>query len=339
MKVASGIASGSYSAAALAEQAVGSALAAAGLGQAGMVLLFLTRDLAQQAPAALLAAARTAGSLQIFGSTASGLFTEHEVLLDQSGAAAMVIGHNRQEAPAPDTALLAFSGNSALPVDWQDSAPRVGLLDGDTRSWAHGRLLKQANADFRINARQVYQALSTGLRQLSAPLPVSDCATCELRQVDGQPAVTSLRRYLPPELRAVPLLHQLSILRQPDEPGIAILSANADGSLTLAEALNEGEDISWAIRQPLAAEQDMRQSLAAVADEIIAPDFALMFSCIGRGPLFYGGVDRDQQTFCEQFPGLPLLGLYGHGQIAATRGKNRLFHNSVVTLLIEGAHV
>jgi len=57
-----------------------------------------------------------------------------------------------------------------------------------------------------------------------------------------------------------------------------------------------------------------------------------MFSCIGRGPYFYGGEDRDLLVFTERFPGVPLLGLYGSGQIAPSNG-GRLLHNSVVTAL------
>ncbi|MFZ2268605.1 MAG: FIST C-terminal domain-containing protein [Azonexus sp.] len=339
MKVASALVSGRQASPELAERAVREALAAAGLSRAASVLLFLTRDFARQAQPAVIAASRAAGSLQVFGSTASGLFTENEVLLDQPGAAALVIGEETG-SPAPAEAMtLAFSGHSGLPFAWQDSRPRAGLLDSDAQAWSHGRLSSDACAEFAIPGRQIRQALSTGLRQLGPAQPVDDCAAYELRRLGGQSAVASLRRALPAELRDHPPLHQISLLRRSDEPGIAILSANADGSLTLAEALSQGEAITWAIRQPLASEQDMHQALDAAAHGEFKPDFALMFSCIGRGPLFYGGEDRDQMAFREHFPGRPLLGVYGNGQIASSHGENRLFHNSVITLLIAGAHV
>jgi len=57
-----------------------------------------------------------------------------------------------------------------------------------------------------------------------------------------------------------------------------------------------------------------------------------MFSCIGRGPYFYGGEDRDLQALTSRFPGLPVLGLYGSNQIAPLNG-GRLLHNGVVTAL------
>jgi len=140
-------------------------------------------------------------------------------------------------------------------------------------------------------------------------------------------------------LRGEPPLHQIVLARQPGTPAVPILAANADGSLTLAAALATGEQVRWAIRQPLSAEQDMRQSLLAAVNPEKRPDFALMFSCLGRGPLFYGNDDRDLRVFRAIFPGIPLLGAYGSGQIAPAGNGNRLFQNTVVTLLCESAHV
>ena len=153
------------------------------------------------------------------------------------------------------------------------------------------------------------------------------------------------RRALPAELRTDPPLHRVVLILASDDLAVPILSTNADGSLTLATALAVGEQVRWAIRQPLSAEQDMRQSLlvppqgSVAVDPEKAPDFALMFSCLGRGPLFYGNEDRDLLVFREHFPGVPLVGAYGSGQIAPVGNANRLFQNTVVTLLYESAHV
>ena len=69
-----------------------------------------------------------------------------------------------------------------------------------------------------------------------------------------------------------------------------------------------------------------------------APVCALVFSCIGRGPYFYGGNDRDLDAICKRFPGLPVLGTYSTGQIApsnCSHGRsNRPLQNSVVTALV-----
>jgi len=174
---------------------------------------------------------------------------------------------------------------------------------------------------------------------LSLPLAVNAVAGYDLCEVGSLAAIASLQRSLPAELRTEPPLHQIVVARRPGTPAAPILAANADGSLTLATALAIDEPVRWAIRQPLSAEQDMRQSLLTAVNPGKRPDFALMFSCLGRGPLFYGNDDRDLLAFREIFPGVPLVGAYGSGQIAPAGNGNRLFQNTVVTLLCESTHV
>ena len=340
MKVASSLVSGPHPTADLAATAVRDALQAAGLERADSVLLFLTRNYVRHAQAAVVAAARAAGTLQISGCTAYGLLTEQGWLLDQPGAAALVIADAApgDAGPRPEP-LLSFSGHHALPNDWQRRPERVGLLDAEAVTWSHGRLAGDARAELPLAGIHARIACSPGLRMLSHPLAVNAVAGYDLCALGGLAAINSLHRSLPAELRAEPTLHQIVVARQPGTPAVPILAANADGSLTLAETLAIGEQVRWAVRQPLSAEQDMRQSLLAAVDPGNRPDFALMFSCLGRGPLFYGTDDRDLLAFRETFPGVPLVGAYGSGQIAPAGNGNRLFQNSVVTLLCESVHV
>jgi small ligand-binding sensory domain FIST len=347
MKAATGMVSGHRPLPELAQEAVRMALAEAGLSRADNVLLFLSRDFLRTAQAAVLAAARAAGCLSVHGCTASGLFTERGWQLDQPSAAALVFAAPEGKAGSASP-MLSFSGHSRLPFDWQQGAPRAGLIDSDAVAWAHGRIADNGCAECRLPGLEARLARASGLRLLGEAVPVEQSRGYELVRVGGQRAIDSLYRTLPPELRDQPPLHQIAVVRDPDEPAIAILSANGDGSLMLAEALNEGDTISWAIRQPLAAEQEMRAALNAVAQANYPnatvspknrPNFALMFSCIGRGPLFYGNDDRDLLAFRETFPDTPLLGAYGSGQIAPQAGRNRLFHNTALTLLFESTHV
>jgi hypothetical protein len=338
MKVASALVAGHRPEPELAQAAVQAALAEAGLVRADNVILFLSRDFGRHPQPAVLAAARAAGCLAVGGGTANGLFTERGWQLDQPAAAALVYATPAGKAAA-QSPLLSFSGHGRLPFEWQEGAARVGLLDTDAAVWSHGRTAENGCAEFSLPGLNGSLVCASGLRPLSQPMPVEQCIGYELRRIGGQSAVDSLRRALPADWRERPPLHQITALRQPDAPGIAVLSANADGSLTLAETLSDGDTIAWAIRQPLAAEQEMRQSLAAVLSPEKRPDFALMLSCIGRGPLFYGNDDRDLVAFRETFPDTPLLGAYGTGQIAPLAGRNRLFHNTALTLLFESTHV
>lgn len=340
MKVASCLVSGRQPAPELAATAVREALARAGCERAAGVLLFLTRDFAHHAQPAVVAAARAAGTLEVAGCTAYGLLSDGGWLLDDAGAAALVIAPD-EAAPAavPDAPLLSFTGHHTLPYDWQAGPPRAGLLDADAAAWAHGRLADDTCAAARLPGVQARLACSLGLRLLSGELTVDAVNGYDVQRIGGQAASASLQRCLPADARNNPPLHQLVVVRQPGMPALPILTANGDGSLTLAAPLLPGEPVRWAMRQPLATEQDMRQSLLAAVNPETRPDFAVMFSCLGRGPLFYGDDDRDLLAFREQFPGVPLVGAYGSGQIAPVDGENRLFQNAVVTLLYESAHV
>jgi hypothetical protein len=317
---------------------VHAALNAAGVAQAGQVLLLLSHEFARQPAAAVRAAARVAGCLQVAGCTASGLLTEAGWLLDQPAAAALVIGPRPAGAPSGATPRLSFSGHATLPYAWQAGPARVGLLDVDAAVWSQGRPATGADAEMSLPGLSCQAILAPGLRTLASGLAVDACAGYELRRVAGLTAVDSLRRALPARWREPLPVHQIAVVSQTGAPAIAILAVNADGSLTLAAPLEAGQPIAWAMRQQLAAEQEMRQLLAA-GDDPSAPAFALMFSCIGRGPLFYGSDDLDLLAFRQRYPGVPLLGAYGSGQIAPTAAGNRLFQNAALTLLYRSSHV
>ena len=338
MSAGSFLVSGSTPDPELAAEAVRGALANAGLARAEHMLLFLTRDFARHAPAALRAAARAGGTIAITGCTAYGLLSEQGWHLDQPGAAALVLDAT-DASPGESAPLLSFSGNSLLPYDWQKGERRFGLLDAEATAWSHGRVVDQGCVECRLPATRFRSALSMGLSRVGTRLTVEETTGYELRRLGGMRAIDSLRLCLPAEWREQPPLHRLALLHAADEPALPMLALTADGALTLGEPLAPGATVQWAIRQPEAATTDMQAALSVAVDCANRPDFALMFSCLGRGPLFYGGEDRDLALFREHFPDVPLIGAYGSGQIAPTANGNRLFQNTVLTLLYESAHV
>jgi small ligand-binding sensory domain FIST len=111
-----------------------------------------------------------------------------------------------------------------------------------------------------------------------------------------------------------------------------IISTNADDrSVTLSTRLSPGELMFWALRQPLAAERDMRITLDRMDQQMDeTPDFGLFFPCMGRGPYFYGGVDRDLDLVKARYPGMPMIGFYGNGEIGPLNGENEIFQYSAV---------
>lgn len=371
MTVATALASGNEASPRLVEEAVTAALKNAGLTHANGVLLFLTPDFARHAQQAVTTAARSAQCTQIAGGIAAGVFTESDWVLDRSAAAVMVFGNGlslgHPDAPGEfgklaDEPVLSYTGG-AFPADWSQSAVRFGgsftgtVGCADPVAWQQGRLAEQQRCSVQLLGAHVHIGVSSGLRLLGQAQTIENSSGYDLGTVGGTSALDSLKRALPAEHReqtALPL-HQLTAIlidskscRDANDAcaalaegryhPVAIIAANADKSLTLAECTHVGQKLLWAIRQPLSAEADMRQSLARLAAETSDPACALMFSCIGRGPYFYGGEDRDLEILRERFPSLPLLGTYGTGQIApgASAGQpaNRQLQNAVVTALV-----
>jgi small ligand-binding sensory domain FIST len=339
----------------MAADAVRIALDKAGIDHPHGVLLYLTADFARDPQPAITAAARAANCLQVVGCTASGLFTEDEWVLDTPAAAAMVLGGEfRLEPPRGDEPVFTLSAPSALDWNWlTQGGERYGGVSGDATGqgpysvWNACRVRQDGHSELALSGGQLRLGVSHGAHPLSAPAPLTGVDGHDIHTVDGEAALTSLLRELPPDHRAperVPThLLMLGVIYGPPPGAVAegryhllpVLSANADDrSVTVAAQVPADALVFWAVRQPQAAEQDMRAMVERLtADTLDDPRFALMFPCMGRGPYLYGGEDRDILQFTRRFPDTPLIGFYGNGEIAHLDGGNRLLQYSVVLAL------
>ena len=357
-QAASGLSYGPRDRARHPERAVQRALERAGLDRANAVLLFLTPDYAADPAPALRAAARTANCLQVFGCTAPGLITEDEWLLDSPSAVALVLGGGYQlrmpSQPGADELVLSLTTSNGLSAEWLDApAPRIGIVASDVYGhgnfavWNGARTVGAQHAHAVVNGAQAAAGLARGVRALTAPLAVADVNGYELRRLGNYPAFSVLVQSLPPRLRdagAIPL-HMLMYGVVFGEPTNAIregrfrldpiVAANSrEHSVTLSESLRPGDRLFWAIRDKLAAERDMiaaaERARSALGRE---PAFALMFSSVMRGPSFYGNRDRDLETLRREFPGMPIAGCYGNGEIAPLGAGSHLHQHSSVFAL------
>lgn len=349
----------------LAEDAVAQALSKAGLTHASAVLLFLTPEFSRHTQEAVTAAARRAQCMQVAGGIASGVLTETGWVLDRPAAAAMVFGSEfpLTQGEAGGTPMFSYAG-SAFPTEWTDAGPRFGGLfsnsfsgssaHGEPAVWQQGRLSATQRCSLSLPGAEIAIGVSTGLRLLGEAQPIERSNGFDLERLGGQPAARSLLRALPAELRGelgnTPdhHLHHLAAVvfdAAPSGPEllnsqtfrtVALIGTNADQTVTLMEHARAGQYLAWAIRQPLSAETDMRQTVDRL--KVAHPACALMFSCIGRGPFFYGGEDRDLNILRERFPNLPILGTYGTGQVAPLNPpgsvSNIELQNSVVVSII-----
>lgn len=364
--VATGMSHGHRALAEHAEQAVKRALAKAGLERANAILLFLTPEYAANPEPALRAAARAGGCLQVVGCTGAGILTEAEWVLDSPGAAAMVLGGDMQLTISPQSSrndedmVLSLCTPAGLTADWLDvPARRFGAVSGDLfghgpfKVWSGARVSDAEQVDAVLSGVRGVLGASQGVRALTSPIEVAEVQGYDIKRLGNYPALSVLVQSLPPavrEMERVPL-HLIMGGVTIGDPETAIregryrlnhiVAANPnDQSITLSERPARGERIFWAMRDALVAERDMLACIARSTQELGAePDFAMLFPCMGRGPNFFGNRDRDLDNLRSRFPGLPIIGMYGNGEIGPLDGANHLFQYSVVLGLFKAAAV
>lgn len=342
----------------LAAEAVALALARSGEAIARSVLLFLSGEFARHTQAAVTAASRAANCLQVIGCTATGVFTEEDWILDRPAAAAMVLAGDACAVVASDGAGPSLS--LALP-ERADGAwlaarrGRIGILSsGNTaeapgRVWCHGKVADEGRCEAALSGLRAAVRVSRGLRPIGTSQLVTAVDGYEVLSLDGRPALEALARAMgtEPDHAGRPLKSALAALLDSDDAstlgsaGYAVLPilaiSGGDGSITLGGEIASGSRIRWVVRDPETARSDTRdaleQSLAALGG---TPDFALLFSCMGRGPYFFGDRDEDIACLTRRLPGTPVLGAYGCGEIATTGDHCEILHNSAVMGLFRG---
>ncbi len=340
----------------LAAAVVRAALNRAGIDIAQGVLLFLSADFAHQSHAAVVAASRAAQCLLVTGCTAPGVFTEEDWVLDRPAACAMVFGGKSVLAHTPTNApLLTLATPAAASTGWlRNGGLRYGLLSTDSsahgagRIWCHGKMASDGRCETAIAGARSALGASRGMRILGETHRVK-CSGRDILAAGDHPALDALLRELPQDVRQMEKLpfHLLAagiVSGRPEraiEEGRYILApivaaSHEERSVTLAIAARDGSHLFWAMRQSLAAENDMRRLAGELAARLgAAPEFGLLFSCLGRGPFFFGSEDRDLIVVKERFPGMPLIGAYGGGQIAPLFDGTHQVHNTAVLALFK----
>jgi small ligand-binding sensory domain FIST len=360
--VATGLSHGQRADPQHAARAVQLALERAELDRANAVILFLTPEYAGNPEAALRAAARAAGTLQVIGATGAGILTEEEWVLDSPAAAAMVLGGNYGLAIPKnkwddDHVVLSLCTPAGMGADWLDAPlKRVGAISGDVSGdgpfnvWTSGRISEDGRAEARFENVDAVLNVSQGVRALTAPIEVAEVQGYDLKRLGNYPALAVLVQSLPGsvrEMERVPL-HLLMCGVTFGDPHSAIqdgryrlnhiLAANVrEQSITLSQPLMRGERLFWAMRDALTAERDIRATIERSTTELGGkPDFSVLFPCMGRGPHFFGNRDRDLETLRARFPGMPIIGMYGNGEIGPLDGANHLYQYSAVVGLFRG---
>lgn len=354
MSVATGLAIGSQPKPELAQRAVREAMHKAGLEVANSVLLFLTSEFARDPLPAIKAAGKAASCVQVVGCSAPGIFTEQDWVLDAPAAAAMVFGDGLSLAPVHEPQntdlLLSLTAPNAINITWL-AAPgsRFGGVSGDATGqgpfsvWHSSKASTAGHCEVALHGATGVVGSAHGVRVLTEARQITACNGHDLIFLGGKPALETLQQAYPNE--PLPLHRLMAGIADSSEEILhgqyrlaALVGANEhDRSIMLAKKVMPGQLLFWALRETGAAQQDMDDTVTRMAGQLSAsPQFGMLFSCLGRGPYFYSGVDRDIEMLQQKLPGMPLIGLYGNGEIAPINGVNELLQYSAVLGLFHG---
>ncbi|MBI3147809.1 MAG: FIST C-terminal domain-containing protein [Betaproteobacteria bacterium] len=337
----------------LAARAVEEASRRAGLTRPARVLLFLTPQMLPCAAAAVKAAARAAQCLQVTGCVAPGIFSESEWVLDAPAAAALVLSDAfvPKSGSTDQACTLTLLAPDMFRPDWLGPETRhFGALVGEAQLraayplWSAGRIQTTRWVSETLGG-QAEILVAPGITPFTPLWRVTEAQNGEIASCDHRPLWRNLLRLIPHERvkNGAFSLQRLFACISEEEPEvalangqyemIAVLGTNSVAdTVTLARRVEPGTRLFWAIREPQGAEAELRHKLQALP-EALAPAFGLMVSCIGRGAGFYGGHDRDWQLVRERFPGLPLLGIYGSGEVVPGGTGARLLHYAAALAL------
>ncbi|MFM9835135.1 MAG: FIST C-terminal domain-containing protein [Methylophilaceae bacterium] len=356
MKVSTGLAIGKSAKPELASQAVAAAMAKANIHTPSSVLLFLTSEFAANPQSAIKAAAKTASCTQIIGCSASGIFTEEDWVLDSAAAAAMVFSDDFKLAVTGEhcitDTILTIAAPNAINSTWLNmpisgrAVARFGGVSGDATGhgpfsvWQNGKGATQGFCELVIQNAKAAIGASHGLKMISKPQKITKTNGHDMCSIANIHALLSLFSAWQKHSKSPIPFHQLvavysskaTQIERGDYNIASIISGNEkDHSVTLTKTLKEGEWLCWALRDIDAAQIDIVKTASELKQQLsVEPAFALMFSCLGRGPYFYDGTDQDLALLKALFPKLPMIGFYGNGEIAPMHGVNELLQYSAV---------
>jgi small ligand-binding sensory domain FIST len=101
------------------------------------------------------------------------------------------------------------------------------------------------------------------------------------------------------------------------------------GVVAVGDVVNVGETVQFHVRDPQAADDDLRARLGRVSS---APAGALLFACNGRGSNMFDVPDHDAAVVSKEL-GTPLAGFFANGELGPVSGKN-FWHSFTASLAL-----
>ena len=204
-------------------------------------------------------------------------------------------------------------------------------------------LMLQGSFDYSIGITQ-------GCKAVGSQLIITKAENNFIFEINGRPAFDVLKENVPSSI----LENHRDLLRvlfvgfapDPDQKEIAgrdylirniIGIDRQNGIIAVAENIKEGQPITFALRNPEMAREDLKQMLLRIKSSS-SPEkpfkFGLYFNCCARGSSLYGQKGIDTAYINHILGDIPIIGFFGNSEIAPLQGKNVLFTYTGVLVLI-----
>lgn len=195
---------------------------------------------------------------------------------------------------------------------------------------------------------RVHSVVSQGCRPIGTPFVVTRVEQNIVIELGGKPALSRLEQtYAGLSEDDRQLIRQglhLGIAMNEYKPAFSrgdflisnVLGADREsGAIAIGNFVRTGQTVQFHIRDAGAADEDLRQLLAADREGRAPAGGALLFSCNGRGTRLFPEPHHDARVIQELCGPLPLAGFFAQGELGPVGGRNYIHGFTASVALFE----
>jgi small ligand-binding sensory domain FIST len=236
-----------------------------------------------------------------------------------------------------------------------DERPGVPVLGGLASAAAAGSASLLCDGDVvdhgavaaRIEGLEVLPCVSQGANPIGPEMTITACEGNSIAELASMPAIDRLREAIaglePEQQRLATSGLMLGVVIDENQPSYErgdflvrpIVGADEDSqTIVIGERVRVGQTVRMQVRDPVTADQDLREALGIRA-AALGPDGAagvLLFTCNGRGRHMFEIENHDVDAV-EDALGAPAAGFFCAGEIGPVGGTNFL-HGFTATMAV-----
>ena len=328
------------------EEAARQAMTHAGISRADLAMIFFTANHASQPRELVSSLMRTVGTDCVVGSS----FGDFLAKTDDKSSLMILLPDTYNGNPQPLLTSMAVRAGFH---------PVIGA--GSTEDGAAGATYQLCGDKIATNSiAGAYLSggfsaridITQGCQPISEPMVITKAEGNLIHEIDGRPAIEVFARLLKGPLaedirRALMVLfvglpadRQENSVRAGKYLVRNIIGLDPQkGILGIADQVNEGDAMIFAMRDGQRAREDLDQMLARQREAVQQkkPAFGLYFNCCARGSSLYGIPGIDSAYIRRALGDIPLIGMFGGYELAPLGRANHLFaYTGVLALITEG---